>query len=192
MEEFILKAVYQYYPKGISNVTDFEEYSKSSENKRLHSTINSRYSEISDSNSFNRLMDEFRHHEFTKNIQDKTSLNFDRCINLNIEFVIGGNQLISVFISLSLLLPYYVVYVKENEINLNPYKWLTLPRRNKTLEESNFKDDIDSICSIIEKNTVYEKFPDNMLYEIIPDLSYQDNPIGSFTFFNAFFSDEKL
>ncbi len=192
MEKAILRDIaYLYYPLNICNVNQREQYLYSSEFKKLSFVLNSFFLDDSRLFEFNLLLKKLKQNELLKNIQDNTSLQSDRCLTFNIEFIEDEKRLLNICINISVLIPYYFIYVEENEIVLNPYKWVTLPSRNKYLEEDKFKAKIQLISSIIEKTINFKLFSDDLLNLIIPNISYQDNSIGNFTMYNAFFNDKK-
>ena len=192
MEEIILKNIaYNYYPKNICNIKNLQEYSSSIEFKRLINIVNS-FNDDFMLNDFKILFSELKKEELFKNIKDNSSFNSDRCLTLNIEFLENNDRLINININISLLIPYYFIYIVENQIKLNPYKWITIPKRNKLLEKEKYNNQINTISKLIEKMLNFRKFPENLLSIIIKDLSFQDNSFGNFTFFNAFFHDNNI
>lgn len=187
----ILKNIaYLYYPKGISNIDENERYLYSDEFRRLVFMLNTFYS---NNNDYHLLLEKLKAYDIIDKIQDLTSLSFDRCLTFEIDYLKGDNKLIKISINISILIPYYMVYVEENQIELNPYKWITLPKRNITLENTEYKEHLNLISSIVEETIKFHKFPEDIALKIIPDISYQDVRMGDFTFFNAFFrGDNKL
>lgn len=78
------------------------------------------------------------------------------------------------------------MYVEENEIELNPYKWLTLPKRNLNIEKEKYKEIINLVSTIVEKTINFQRFPDELALKVIPDLFFQDVKIGEFNFLMLF------
>ena len=191
MIKSILKNIaYLYYPKGISNIEQKEIYQKSLEFKRLLSITNNFSKENEYTISYNLLLSEFKKHEKLKDIKDVSLLHWqDRALSFEIDFLLD-NKLNKLCLNISLLIPYYVVILLENEIELNPYKWVTLPKRNRILEATEYKDLLNLISSIVEDTIKYNKFPEDLVNTILPDLSFNDIRIGNFTFYNAFFLDD--
>ncbi len=193
MIKTILKNIaYTYYPKGIDNIEENEKYIYSEEFKRLLFVKSTFYQMEDNSKQIKLLIDKFLKNNLTNKIQDMTSFDFDRCLSFEIEIVEGDNKLIKICLNISLLIPYYIVYILENEIQLNPYKWITLPKRIKEKEINQYKEHLETISSIVEEITMFNKFPEDIANTIIPDLAFQDIRMGSFTFFNAFFQEKKL
>lgn len=181
---------YTYYPKEISNTDERDRYLKSIEFCRLFEITNYFYKNKDINANYIALMSEFKKHDFTKEIQDVSLLHWqDRALTFEVEFI-ENNKLIKICINISILIPYYVIYVLENEIQVNPYKWITLPKRNKKIEITKYSEHISLISSIVENITGFNLFPENLTDEILPDLSFKDIKMGNFTFFNAFFLDE--
>lgn len=190
LEEIFKNIAYLYYPIGISNISNFEDYNNSVEFNRLLKIT----TDFPQSNIFKKqyleLVSELKEHEELKNINDNSLFHWqDRSISLEVDYVVG-EKLNKLCINISLLIPFYCIYVLENEIELNPYKWKTLPERNKELEANQYKEIIYLVSEIIEKNIKFCRFPEEIANSIIPDIGFKDVQIGEFTYFNAFFLDE--
>lgn len=184
------KIAYKYYPKGVCSISEKEKYINSKEYKLLFSKIDEFHKNETSINMYNLLISEFNKSSIIENIHDVSVLNWqDRCLSFELEIVVG-KKLIKICLNISLLIPYYLVYVLENDIELKPYKWLTLPKRNKELEASKYKEHLQIISSIVEKITFFNKFPEDLINISLPDLSFQDIRIGNFTYYNAFFLNE--
>lgn len=191
MIKTILKNIaYTYYPKEISNTDERDKYLKSIEFSRLFAITNNFHKNKNINANYIELMSEFKKYDFTNEIQDVSLLHWqDRALTFEVEYV-EDTKLIKLCVNISLLIPYYIVYILENEIQMNPYKWITLPKRNKKLEITKYSEHITLISSIVEKITRFNLFPDDLTNVILPDLSFKDIRMGDFTFFNAFFLDE--
>jgi hypothetical protein len=180
---------YSYYPKKIDNINDKVNYLNTSEYEKLSNVLNS-FSDYKNSSFYLKLIDEISSLNSFKNIQDVTLLNWeDRCISLEIE-ILEGNILYKICIHISFLIPYYVIYLLENEVETNPYKWKTIPKHNKKKEKTIFFDKIEALSRIVEKYTCYNRFKVSLSNHIIPDINFQDIEMGEFNFFNAFFLNE--
>ncbi len=190
IENQLKNIAYLFYPKDICNINEKEKYIFSDEFKRLSFVLNSFYLINSNLIPKDKLMSCFQLNSLTKEIQDKSILNIDRCLTFEIEIIENDNKLVKICLYVSLIVPYYSVYVLENEISLTPYKWLTIPKRNKILEKNKYDAYIQIISSIVEEVTMFNKFPEQLGKIILPEISYQDITKGNFTLFNAFFNDE--
>ena len=182
--------VYTYYPKGVCDMNESEKYLNSAEYINLSNVINNFINNEEANNNYKMLFHELKNYSFSHNIQDVTLLNWkDRCLSFEIDKV-EENILYKICIHISLLIPYYSIYILKNKVQFNPYKYLSSPKRNKSSEVKKFKKDLEKISSIIHKCTYFNKFPEDFIHEIIPDVSFQNNRMGGFTFFNAFFLDD--
>lgn len=185
LKEELINIAYKYYPKGICNIEERAKYLSSIEYKNLYNTINSPTIDIERKN----ILKELKNNTLLKNSKDQTLLSFDRCLTFEIEIVESNDTLIKICLNISTLDPYYIIYVLENEIILNPYRWKTLPKRNIKKEKTTYKKEIEAITEIIEKK-MFKKFPEKFAKIIISDLSFQDARIGNFTIYNAYFHDD--
>jgi len=191
MIETILKNIaYTYYPKEIDAMTEKEDYVMTVEFNRLLDTINDIQKNEGFQKSYDSLIIGFNSHNSVKNIKDVSVLDWlDRCISFELD-IVQGNELIKICLNISLIVPYYIVYLLKNDIEVNPYKWLTLPKRDRELEASEYGELITQISSIVEKNTHYNKFPESIGKIILPDISFGEVVFGDFSLYNAFFLDE--
>lgn len=182
--------VYTYYPKGISNIDERDKYLKSLEFSRLFAITDNFHENRNNIDNYTALISEFKKYNWIKKIQDVSLLHWqDRALTFEIEYL-ENNKLIKLCVNISLLIPYYVIYVLENEIQIDPYKWITLPKRNKKLETTKYSEHIALISLIIKNITKFNLFPEDLANVILPDLSFKDIRMGDFTFFNAFFLDD--
>lgn len=190
MVEKILKNIfYTYYPRGIDNNQNKEAYLNSKEYKKLSETITC-FNNYKDSIFYKNILIKINNLGFQNNISDSTLISWeDRCITLEIDFL-NKNILSKICINKSLLIPFYTIYLLENEIETNPYRWKTIPKRNRVVENSSFKEIINSLSSIIEKEIGFFKMQDSLLEIVIRDINFNDIEFGSFNFFNAFFLNE--
>ena len=178
--------IYCYYPKGINNITEKEKYLNSKEFINLSNLLNS----INVETFTNKLETEIKKNIFFKNIQNRTSLSFDRCITFELE-IIKNDKLIRFVIELSVLFPYYYIYITENIIQNKPYMWMSLPIRNNELERK-YQSEINMLKIIIEDETGYFPIFENIKDVKINDLYFQDVEPENFTIYNAFFKDEQI
>jgi hypothetical protein len=180
---------YLFYPKNIDNMLDKEYYLKTYEYKNLSNTLNE-FTNYLESDFYTKIINEIKSIDQYKSITDTTVFNWeDRCISLEIDFL-QNSTLNKICIHISFLIPFYIIYVLENEIELNPYKWKTIPTHNKEKENTFFLEKIKTLSLIIEKHTNFNKFPMHLINEIIHDINFQDIEMGEFNFFNAFFLNQ--
>jgi len=190
IENLLKNIAYLYYPKGICSINEREEYNSSEEFQRLISITNTFYQNDDNKTNYDLLFNELKKQDLIKNIQDNTTFHFDRCITFELDIVEGEEKLIKICLNISLLVPYYALYILENDITLNPYKWVTIPKRNQTKETNEYKEHLETIALVVEKITTFNKFPEKLANVVLPNLTYQSISKGSFTLFNAFFGDE--
>lgn len=189
MIEKILKNIaYSYYPKGLCSLKDNDSYILSNEFKALSTTINSLLEDKDYQNSRNSLLAEFSKHDSIREIEDLTTDKHDRCLRFEIQ-IFEGNTLIRICLNISLLLPYYFIYALKNDIELEPkYRWLNLPERDNQ-SEVKFSKEMNLLEKIVNKQTNFTKFPEDLIEKIIPEINYADIELGDFTYYNAFFID---
>jgi hypothetical protein len=189
IENIFKNIAYLYYPRGICNINENEKYLNSDEFKRLSIILNS-FNIIDVNNKSIELIEkEFTQSNILSNFQNMTSFSFDRSLSYVVEILESDKTLIKICVNISIIIPYYTIYVLENKIELNPYKWITMPTRVKEKEKTHYKQHIDEISSILKKVILYNPFPDELIDKVIDDIAFQDNKFGDFTFFNAFFQD---
>lgn len=186
IREELKKIAYTFYPKGICSIENNEEYLLSPQNINLKNKIKI----LSEDKISSEIIEELKKIDFYSKINNFTSFNFGNCYSFINEIIINYNTLIRINIEISVLVPFYYIYITENQIKDNPFKWESIPVRKKSLEIF-YKKEIEIASKIIEDKTNYKKFPEELIYEIIPNTSYNDISIGSFTYYNAFFQEFK-
>lgn len=183
--------VYEYYPIGIDSIKQRDNYNNSIEFEKLLFALNQFYKV--NEKKISLLNDEFSRHLLTKNIQDVSSLDFDRCLTFDLDILDEPTKVVfKIRLVISILIPYFFIYVLYSKVQLNPYKQLSLPVRDRELEMVKFAKEIDLISSIVKKVFEYDLFQEKYLKFVIPNLSHSDIREGEFTFFNAFFRGETL
>lgn len=189
MIEKILKNIaYMYYPMGLCSSKDYDKYILSNEFKVLSETINELLYDKDYQNLRKQLLNEFKRYVSIQEISDVTLEGHDRCLTFEIE-IIEGDNLIKICLNISLLIPYYFIYVLKNDIELQPtYRWLNHPKRNKE-SEVRFDKELKLLENIIKEKINFNKFPENLIEMVIPEITYVDIEMGKFTYFNAFFLD---
>ncbi len=190
MIEYIFKNIaYLYYPRRICSINENEKYLNSDEFKRLTVILNEFNSIDCNNKSIELIEKEFTQSNILSNFQNMTSFSFDRSLNYVVEIIESDKTLIKICVNISIIIPYYTIYILENKIELNPYKWITIPSRVKEKEKTHYKKYIDEISSILNKVISYNSFPEELIDKVIDDIAFQDSKFGDFTFFNAFFQD---
>lgn len=190
IKSILIDIAYLYYPKGISSIEQREEYLNSTEFKRLANLLNTFIKNEEYLLCYNILLSQLKKNEMLFNIRDVSLIDWqDRSLTFEID-IVNGNKLNKININISLLIPFYIITLLEIDIELEPYKWISLPKRSKILEESMYKDVLNFISSTIESTLKFYKFPEEIADIIIPDLSFNDIRIGDFTLYNAFFLDD--
>ncbi len=178
-----------YYPQGLCAMMDNSAYVDTFEFKNLLKKINSAFELIRENKLNVQILNELKDNDILKNIEEVTLESSDRCISYKISFF-EGDVLYQLYINLSVIVPYYYVYVLKNNFELEPYRWINLPQRDGDSERNKFNSHIKLISNIIENKTHFNRFPDELVKTIIPDINYADVELGSFTYFNAFFLDD--
>ncbi len=179
-----INLAYFYFPKNLVP-DESKKYSNSKEFKRLKEVLNNNQN----NEKILNLIDEFKKNIFFNEINDMSILDWqDRCFSFELD-IFEENKLIKFCINISLLTNHFSIYILENEISIEPYKWLTLPKRNKEIEIK-YDNEIEFIVKIIEANIGYKKFPENLSDIILNDICFGNVELGKFTLYNAFFLDE--
>lgn len=188
MIEIILKNLaHTFYPVGLCARNDRGAYINSFEFKNLIEKVNSAFADINNKQIDLLILDKLKKNEILKDFENVTLESSDRCLTYKSNFL-EGNVLHQLCINISVIAPYYYVYVLKNDIEL-PYRWITLPARDKHLETEKFQSHIKKINEILNQ-LFLNRFPDTLLTKVLPDINYADVEIGSFTYFNAFFLDD--
>jgi hypothetical protein len=189
MIEKILKNIaYIYYPLRLCSLKEYDQYTQSDEFKILSGTINRQLLDKDYQNLRKQLLNEFKKNESIQSISDVTLEGHDRCLTFQIE-IIESNSLIKICLNVSLLIPYYFIYVLKNDIELEPtYRWLNHPKRNRE-SEVKFDEELKLLEDIIKEKINFNKFPEYLIQMTIPEITYVDIELGKFTYFNAFFLD---
>ena len=189
IHEVLKNLAYSFYPKNICNMHDKENYFQSCEYKNLTKTLNS-FFEYKTFPFYTDLINFLKEDESMGKVQDVTLLEWeDRCISLELDFI-EGTTIDKICIHISFLIPYYVIYLLESEIELNSFKLKTVPKYNKIKMENIYFDKIKTLIKIVEKTTGYKKLPICLTNHCISDINFHDIEMGEFNLFNAFFLNE--
>ncbi|GAB1857513.1 hypothetical protein MHTCC0001_23490 [Flavobacteriaceae bacterium MHTCC 0001] len=178
-----------YYPRDVDSISEYDKYVQSDECKRLKSKLNSLFYSKEVKQVKSAILNKVKNYPKIRETKDTTMESFDRCLSFKLE-IVENKTLFQICINISLLAPYYVVYILKNNIELAPYRWIGVPVRDKKSEISQYKPEINMICDIVEEVTYYSKIPESIAKIKISDLSYADKGIGEFTIFNAFFLND--
>ncbi|MDI1254599.1 MAG: hypothetical protein PSV16_00735 [Flavobacterium sp.] len=189
MIEIILRNLaYTFYPVNICAMNERSKYMNTFEFKNLIGNINSAFADIENDGLSLQILNTFKSHEILKNIEEATLESSDRCITYKISFF-EEEVLFQFYINMSILIPYYYVYVLKNTFESKPYRWITSPQRDRQVEIEKFSLHIEMTRNILDAFN-YNRFPDELVTKVIPDINYADVEMGKFTYFNAFFLDD--
>jgi|GEM_PF-2267969 len=190
LTESIFRSLVQlYYPRNISATTDYEKYIQDPRFLGLKSQINSTVELVNRTNLREFLLKKFDNSKMLVGVEDVTNIEMDKCLTFKIEYI-EETSLHQLYLTMSLIVPFYYTYVLCNRVKLNPYKWLELPKRDLIVENNIYCNQITILNQIVEMETNYFRFPDFLINKTIPEISYAGNDFGEFTFFNAFFVDD--
>lgn len=179
-----------YYPNDLSSLEDYDKYILSPENKRLSSVKAEAFHSQKIRQQIDMIISKVKEYKHLEKIEDLTSENFDRCFSLKIDFM-EEKYLHQLYIRISVLVPYYTIYVLTNSIIKKPYQWLNQPKRDTKYEKLISKD-IILLQKIVENQTDYTLIKDSILNHKINNISYEDINFGDFTIFNALFTNDNL
>lgn len=188
IEKILKNLVYLLYPRNICSDLEKEKYFISEEYKRLNQIIKD-----FDSDEGNVLketfLNEFKKDHTLKNFADHSLLNGgDRCMTFNVAFIEDG-ELYTISLFISVIIPYYVINVKKNMIELY-FSELQIEELEKQNEETRkINELVFDIETIIEDKLLYKKFPIQLLNYVVDDISFEDSRFGYFTLYNAFFNN---
>lgn len=190
MIELVLNNIVSlYYPFGICASQDYDEYVETLEHKTFIKHLNNNFDLVEELSIDVKILDKLKENVLLKDIKNITSRSFDKCLSYKIEFI-EDDFLYQLCLNISLITPYYCIYVLKNRIKLNPYKWVDTPTRDFESEKHKFNNQMNLIKNIIESNYNFSHFPEFLINKIIPNVNYSDIEIGEFTYFNAFFLDD--
>ena len=177
-----------FYPTGISSLKDYDKYVISSENKRLNNIKSNAFESQKIIGQIDNIILKAKEYETFKGIENHTSESFDRCFSLKVDYR-KEKYLYQLYIRISILAPLYTIYVTSNPIENNPYRWLDTPKRDKDYENT-ILEEMQILKKIIESKTDYSFIDENTLNKVLENISYEDIDFGSFTMFNALFTND--
>ncbi|AWH86644.1 hypothetical protein HYN59_16700 [Flavobacterium album] len=193
-KEYFTEAVYKYFPRGINEISHLQDYMASTEFIALSNKCHEE--ELRKKNGdFDRFYKEIESLDTLKNFYDFTLFHQnDRAHNLQLGELIGTKHY-SICLYVSIIIPYYVIYVLETDVShalAEPVDFLRPgykePKRSHEMEMY-YKPLMDQMGDVAKKYFHAQQFPEELVHTIIPDISYQAIPFGEFTFFNAFFHE---
>lgn len=191
INEVLTNLAYLFYPREICPWNEHEKYSQSQEYKRLKSTIDFFYSD-KNQKTRNIIKKNFELDLTFKDFEDHSRRDSqDRCFTFFLN-VIEDGELHSITLYLSILSPYYVIRHLEHKNNPFFSKSRIEELGNENKDTRKIKDLILDLESIVEKKILYTKFPQEIMYTIIKDVSFQDIYLGYFKMFNVFFNNEYI
>jgi len=191
IEKILMNLAYLFYPKNICYETDNESYTKSEEYIRLNQIITKFDSDYKEDISKN-ILTEFRNDYTLKKLTDFTLFDWgDRCMTFNVSIIEDG-ELFTISLLVSILIPYYIIECKKNEIEIFYSESEISELQKQNQETRKTKEMIKKIKIIIEDKLFYNEFPKRMRNFIISDISSQDARFGYFNMYNAFFNNLKI
>ncbi|MBE8725580.1 hypothetical protein [Flavobacterium hungaricum] len=191
IEDVLTNFIYLYYPKNICPWDSKEKYLKTSEYKRLQSTIN--YFDSNKSHEIrSNIKKAFEDDLILRDFEDFSILdsNQDRCYTFFLN-VFEEGQLYSISLYLSFLIPYYTIRKQWHPAEPFYSKERIEELEREKLDTRKIDELVFAVESIVESKLFYEKFPQLLMDDKISDVSFGDIYLGNFTMFNAFFNNRK-
>jgi len=194
-----LETAYQFYPQNINYLNNDMKinpiYLNSTENVNLKKLIGVNFNKPIDFGK--TVIDTLYENGVKIELRDATNINMgDKAFNIQHSGFFSSQKLkyYPLCFVFSGLIPYYHFYIVDIDISFdnpivkNSYKW---NKNNGELldwkNEKKFTDVFNKVSKIIEQKLGYQKFPDNLIYEKIPNICNEEINSNKFTFFNAFF-----
>lgn len=191
IKKVLTNLVYLFYPKNICWRTEEKRYIDSNEYKRLLETIGCFY-KFEDINNHLDLKEEFDKDYILKNFRNASLLSWqDRAVTFDLS-IVEKDEMYTLTLYLSVLIPFYVVRVKKNNIKLFFSENEISGMRKDNLIIKKINELICDVSSIVEEKMFYKKFPEELLSTIIEDVSFQEIGFGNFNLFNAFFNNSTI
>lgn len=191
INKILKNLVYLFYPQNICAYTERDKYFMTEEYKRLNQIITEFDSENGQALRATMLK-EFKTDYTLKDFVDSSLFDWkDRCITFNLT-IIEDDELYTISLYMSVLIPYYMIKCQKNMIELffSKSKIAELQKDNK--ETRKISDLILDIETIVEDKLLYKKFPKEMLNIVLQDVSFQDAGFGHFSMVNAFFNNNVI
>jgi hypothetical protein len=191
IDKVLKNLVYFFYPKNICAFREKDKYFISEEYRRLNQIItdfDTEYGKFFRAN----ILKEFENEKTLKDFRDFSLFNIgDRCMTFNMN-VIENRELYTISLFVSVIVPYYVINVQKNIIELLFSDSEISQLEGKNTETRKINELVADIETVIEDKFLYKKFPNKLLNSIVDDLSFQDSEFGYFTMFNAFFNNVRI
>lgn len=188
IDKVLKNLVYLFYPKNVCAYTEKDKYFATAEYKRLKDIIVEFDSEKSKTLR-NAIVHLFEEDYTLKGFEDFSLFEWeDRCLTFNLTIILN-EELYTISLYVSILIPYYVISCQKNIIDLWFSKEQISDLQKNNTETRQISDLVLDIESIVEDKLLYIKFPEEMLDTIIEDVSFQDSRFGHFKMFNAFFNN---
>ncbi len=183
--EILKNLAYSFYPKGICSIKQLPKYKSTPQFKLLDEIIQKHKAK-----PLLPFIKDFKQLPTNKIASDVTRFSWkDRAYNFQL-IEVKEKFLISICLNISILIPYYTIYVVRVELKENTQEWLTLPNKLNSFEEQIHKNDIDLIEDLVEKKLNLKKLPISAFSTHIEDINFQDQRMGDFSIFNAFFLND--
>lgn len=188
IDKVLKNLVYLLYPRNICSYMEKDKYFISEEYKRLNQIINEFNSE--EGKVFREtFLKEFEGDNTLKDFRDFSLFDWgDRCMTFNVT-IIEDSELYTISLFMSVIVPYYVVNVQKNIIDLYFPESQIAELEKENTETRKINELVLDIETIIEDKFLYKKFPRRLLNSVVADISFQDSEFGYFTLYNAFFNN---
>lgn len=195
MEGQLINIAYQYFPKGIDSRLNPTDYNSSFEFQRLCQKFESELQK-QQNGDFDEFYDDLQALDTSMHLH-KYGLYAPNERAHNLQFAdLKGNVLYSICLNISIIAPYYCVYILETNVERflkKPVDFFSAEPintfRNKE-KEKEYMPLLNKIRKLTEKTFEITEFPEELVTEVIPDISLKRNSFGKFTMFNAFFLDK--
>lgn len=190
MLEEILKNISKlYFPSQISELDEIDRYNNSIEHQNLCRVLTTFENKHRNERSYDDIIEDFKCINKKMVFHDVTNFNAcDRSFNFQLT-KLDGNNLHSICLNISIIIPYFTIYLLDTVVDESRTRWVEKPVENKFLE-SLYPDEIAKISELVEKSCKINKFPSELLKCKLPEINRGFIKFGDFTFFNAFFLDE--
>ncbi len=191
-QEQLLNLAYQYYPKNITfRDREINNYLNTDEYKRLSQkikefTFQKKYIDFHQS-----LIEKLSNHEKLNNLRETSLLGWeDRCLIFEFDFI-ENEVLIKINLQVSVITELYVLFITTNKISIHPYKWLSLPQRDKSIEQQQkYASILEFINQTMKDDFGYTALKEEQAHIILEDVCFQDIAMGQFNLYHAFFLND--
>jgi hypothetical protein len=191
INNILTNLVYLFYPRNISFQKEEDKYYNSAEHKRLLEKIEY-FSKDENKDICYVIKNDFEKDNILKNLRIVDLLDWqDRSITFNLS-IIENDELYTISLYLSILIPFYVIRVQKNKIEFFFSTMEINQMKNDNKDSRKIKDLIFQITSTIEDKMLYSEFPNALIGLIVEDVSFQEISFGKFNMFNAFFNNSTI